>query len=105
MQTWLLTIIIAILPVITACSKTDTEVSVPEEETEEENVIFVNVKKVLLCVLAGAGILILFFVIRSMIQNYSFAGRKHYKARYNKKTRYRYKSRRNSQPSKYGDYD
>lgn len=85
---------------------TPTEPSaVPEEETEEENVIFVNVKKVLLCVLAGAGILILFFVIRSMIQNYSFAGRKHYKARYNKKTRYRYKSRRNSQPSKYGDYD
>ena len=33
MQKWLLTIIIAILPVITACSKTDTEVSVPEEET------------------------------------------------------------------------
>ncbi len=79
--------------------------AIPEEETEEENVIFVNVKKVLLCVLAGAGILILFFVIRSMIQNYSFAGRKYYKARYNKKTRYRYKSRRNSQPPKYGDYD
>ena len=34
MQKWLLTIIIAILPVITACSKTDTEVSVPEEETK-----------------------------------------------------------------------
>ena len=33
MQKWLLTIIIAILPVITACSKTDTVVSAPEEET------------------------------------------------------------------------
>lgn len=81
-------------------------VAVPEEEeTEEGNIIFVNVTKVLLCVLAGAGILILFFVIKSMIQNYSFAGRRNYKARYNKKTRYRYKSRRDSQPPRYDDYD
>lgn len=34
-----LTIIIAILPVITACSKTDTEVSVPEEETGKKTEI------------------------------------------------------------------
>ena len=33
MQKWLLTIIIAILPVITACSKSDTDISAPEEET------------------------------------------------------------------------
>ena len=39
MQKWLLTIIIAILPVITACSKTDTEVSVPEEETGKKTEI------------------------------------------------------------------
>ena len=39
MQKWLLTIIIAILPVITACSKTNTEVSVPEEETGKKTEI------------------------------------------------------------------
>ena len=39
MQKWLLTIIIAILPVNTACSKTDTEVSVPEEETGKKTEI------------------------------------------------------------------
>jgi hypothetical protein len=39
MQKWLLTIIIAILPVITACSKTDTEASVPEEETGKKTEI------------------------------------------------------------------
>ena len=39
MQKWLLTIIIAILPVITACSKTDTEVSAPEEETGKKTEI------------------------------------------------------------------
>ncbi len=36
MQKWLLTIIIAILPVITACSKTNMEVSVPKEEIRKK---------------------------------------------------------------------
>ena len=75
------------------------------EEPEEENIIFVNVKKVLLCVLAGAAILILVFVIKSFIQNYSFAGRRHYRARYNKRTRYKLKRRRDTQPPRYDDYD
>ncbi len=77
-----------------------------EEEPEpKENIIFVNVKKVLLGILAAAGILILIFVVRSLIQNYSFAGRRRYKARYNKKTRYRYKRGRNIQLPRYDDYD
>ncbi|MEB3374969.1 hypothetical protein SFC43_22865 [Bacteroides sp. CR5/BHMF/2] len=36
MQKWLLTIIIAILPVITACSKSDTDISAPEEKQERK---------------------------------------------------------------------
>ena len=36
MQKWLLTIIIAILPVITACSKTDTEVSYQKKKQERK---------------------------------------------------------------------
>ncbi len=77
-----------------------------EEEPEpKENIIFVNVKKVLLGVLAAAGILIMIFVIRSLIQNYSFAGRRRYKARYNKRARYRYKRGRNIQLPRYDDYD
>lgn len=76
-----------------------------EEPEQKENIIFVNVKKVLLGILAAAGILILIFVVRSLIQNYSFAGRRRYKARYNKKTRYRYKRGRNIQLPRYDDYD
>lgn len=76
-----------------------------EEEEEMENIIFVNVKMVLLCILASASILILFFVIKSWIQNYSFAGRRRYKERYNKRTRFKYKQRRDIQPPRYGDYD
>ncbi len=49
----------------------------PEDETDSnENIIFVNIKKVLLFVLAAAGILILLFIVKSLLQNYSFA-RKH----------------------------
>ncbi len=48
-----------------------------EDETDSnENIIFVNIKKVLLFVLAAAGILILLFIVKSLLQNYSFA-RKH----------------------------
>lgn len=75
---------------------------VPEPE-EKENIIFVNVKKILLYILAIAGILILFFVVKSLIENYSFAGRRRRKARYNKRTKY--KRREDTQPPRYGDYD
>ena len=43
------------------------------EEDTEENVIFVNIKKILLFVLIGAGILILLFIMKSLLQNYSFS--------------------------------
>lgn len=76
-----------------------------EKEEEKENIIFVNVKTVLLCILAGAGILILFFIVKSSIQNYSFAGRRRHKANYNRRTRLKYKQRQNIQPPGYGDYD
>lgn len=46
-----------------------------KDEITDENIIFVNVKKLLLFVLIGAGILILLFIIKSLIQNYSFSKR------------------------------
>lgn len=46
-----------------------------EEENADENIIFVNIKKVLLFVLVSAGILILLFIAKSLIQNYSFSRR------------------------------
>ena len=76
----------------------------PEPPEEKENVIFVNVKTVLICVLAGAAALILFFIIKSSIQNYSFAGRRRHKIHYSRRTRFKYKKRRNM-PPRYGDYD
>lgn len=55
MQKWLLTIIIAILPVITACSKTDTEVSAPEEETGKKTEIkFLQLNLWVECTKGGA---------------------------------------------------
>ena len=52
------------------------EISEPEETEPEENIIFVNIKKVLLWVIIGAIVLILIFVAKSMIQNYSFSRRR-----------------------------
>ncbi|MDE7404572.1 MAG: D-alanyl-D-alanine carboxypeptidase, partial [Lachnospiraceae bacterium] len=49
--------------------KTSTEE--PEKETEP-NVIIVNIKTVLICILVIALILIIIFVIRSIINSYSF---------------------------------
>lgn len=51
-------------------------ISEKEKEDIEENVIFVNIKKLLLFILIGAGILILLFIIKSLIQNYSFSKRR-----------------------------
>lgn len=67
------------------------------EEEPEDNLIFVNIKKVLLFVLAGAGILILLLFIKSLIQNYSFSRRRSRRSRrkarrkYNTKGTPRYK--------------
>ncbi len=46
-----------------------------EEDKIDENIIFVNIKKLLLFVLKGAGILILLFIMKSLVQNYSFSRR------------------------------
>ena len=46
-----------------------------EEDKIDENIIFVNIKKLLLFVLIGAGILILLFIMKSLVQNYSFSRR------------------------------
>lgn len=47
-----------------------------EEPEPEKNIIFVNIKKVLLWVIVGAVLLILIFRARSFIQNYSFSRRR-----------------------------
>lgn len=60
-----------------------------EEETKQEmdsRVIFVNVKKVIFIVTGIAGLLILLFVVKAIIDNYQFAKRR--------KTRLRHKKRR-----------
>lgn len=54
---------------------TPTNDTQAEEENTDGNIIFVNIKKLLLFVLIGAGILILLFITKSLIQNYSFSKR------------------------------
>lgn len=51
----------------------------------DENVIFINIKTVLLIVLSTAGTLILIFVIHSVIKNYNFDGIKRRRKRRRKK--------------------
>ncbi len=77
-----------------------TAYDAPEAQNEEpqENVIFVNVKRVLSFILIVAGILILLFVVKSVIQNYSFAKRR--------RNRLRRKNRRKDRMrSQYKDFD
>lgn len=77
-------------------TSSDSLSSMPESEPEpEENVIFVNIRRVLMWILIGAGILVVFFIVKSLLHNYSFAQRRKnngFKKR--EKTRYRRKSRR-----------
>lgn len=64
----------------------------------QENIIFVNIKKVILGVIFIAGVLILLFVIKSFIQNYSFSRR--FRGRMKRRKR-----RRDRRRSKYKDFD
>ncbi|TCL57295.1 D-alanyl-D-alanine carboxypeptidase (penicillin-binding protein 5/6) [Kineothrix alysoides] len=77
-----------------------TAYDAPEAQNEEpqENIIFVNVKRVLSFILIVAGILIFLFVVKSVIQNYSFAKRR--------RNRLRRKNRRKDRMrSQYKDFD
>jgi D-alanyl-D-alanine carboxypeptidase (penicillin-binding protein 5/6) len=77
-----------------------TAYDAPEAQNEDpqENVIFVNVKRVLSFILIVAGILILLFVVKSVIQNYSFSKRR--------RNRLRRKNRRKDRMrSQYKDFD
>lgn len=51
-------------------------VIVEEEETDEENVIFLNVKIILLVIVGIAGIAILVIFAHAVIRNYQFGGRR-----------------------------
>lgn len=55
---------------------TSIESNAENKEDSGENIIFVNIKKVILIILSGAGILISLFIIKSLIQNYSFNRRR-----------------------------
>lgn len=66
--------------------------SASAEKETEDNIYFVNIKKILFFVLAGAGILILFFITKAVIQNYSFSKRRQSKLRIRKRRRERMRS-------------
>lgn len=68
------------------------------DKDSQENIIFVNVKRVLSFVLIAAGILIFLLIIKSLIQNYSFARRRRSRLRRRNKRRDRMRSR-------YRDFD
>lgn len=55
-------------------SKKQEEITASEQQ--KESVIYINVKKILLTIVAVAGILILIIVIHSLINNYQFGGRR-----------------------------
>lgn len=71
-------------------------------ENGEENIIFVNVKKVLFFILIAAGVLILLLVIRSLIQNYSFSRRRRSRLKRRKRRRDNIRTQSHSQ---YKDFD
>lgn len=54
---------------------------------ETDNVIFINVKRMIFWVLGISGSLILFFVIRSIVNNYQFAKKRRAKLRHKKRKR------------------
>lgn len=66
-----------------------------QNEDAQENVVFLNVKKIIFWVLGISGFLILLFVIRAVINNYQFARRR--------KARLRHKKRRKF--SEFDDFD
>lgn len=76
----------------------DSAVEKPPVEEPEENLIFINIKKVLTFVLIAAGVLILLLVLRAVIRNYSFSGRRRRRAR--RRVRRKYSSGR---PPRYRD--
>lgn len=70
------------------------DTAVNEEETENadelsENIIFVNVKTILLWVLGISGGLIAVFILRAVISNYHFAGRRRRRSRRNRRRYYK----------------
>lgn len=72
--------------------------STSDTNNGEENIYFVNIKRIMIFVLAAAGILIILFIIKSVIQNYSFSKRRQTRLRWRKR-------RRDSIRSQYKDID
>lgn len=72
--------------------------STSDTNNGEENIYFVNIKRIMFFVLAAAGILIILFIIKSVIQNYSFSKRRQTRLRWRKR-------RRDSIRSQYKDID
>ena len=69
-------------------TEAETEEAEPQSEKENKEVVFINVKKVIFCVVGVAGLLILLFVIKAIIDNYQFAKRRKTRLRHKKRRRY-----------------
>lgn len=69
-------------------TEAETEEAEPQSEEENKEVVFINVKKVIFCVVGVAGLLILLFVIKAIINNYQFAKRRKARLRHKKRRRY-----------------
>ncbi len=74
---------------------TETSVS---SNPEDEKVIFVNIKRVLIGVVIIATVVILFFIIRSYIKNFHFARRRYHRRSKNK-------ARKKHRKTKFKDFD
>lgn len=68
----------------------ETKEMADAQEKEEADVVFINVKQVIFCVIGVAGVLILLFVVKAIFDNYQFAKRR--------KTRLRHKKRKRGYP-------
>lgn len=67
--------------------QTNEVIEAVPEETEEDNVIFLNITKMIFLILGIAGLLIVAFIVRAFIKNYEFSVRRSWKAK--KKKRHR----------------
>ena len=65
----------------------EKEESAEEPEEESKEVVFINVKKVIFCVVGIAGFLILLFVVKAIFDNYQFAKRRKKRLRHKKRKR------------------
>ncbi len=67
-------------------------------ETEDEKIVFVNIKKVIITIIVFAALITLFFIVRSYIKNYHFARRRY-------RRRSKLNARKKHHKTKFRDFD